>query len=112
MGAIHLASLPSFHLGLTDNRMRRSRPDHPGKLGVCRQRADWCGAGRWLTNIGNVELVVERDCHNGHGPSRNLPLQCLESLKDLLILRWQLVLGHTLQAIIKRSEEHRCLGTT
>lgn len=77
-----------------------------------RQKADWCGAGGWLTNIGNVEFVVEKDCHNGHGPSRNVPLQCLESLKDLLILGWQLVLGHTLQAIAKMSEEDRCSRTT
>lgn len=102
------ASLLPFHLGLTDNRMRRIRKNRPSHAGTDRKQA---GVG-WLTDIGNVELAVEKDCHDSHGSSRNLPLQCLESLKDLLVLRWQLVLGHTLQAIIKRSEEPGCLRAT
>ena len=62
------------------------------------------GTGSWLTDIGDVELVAEKDRHDSHGSSRNLPLQSLESFEDLLILRRQLVLRDTLQAIIRGSE--------
>lgn len=58
-------------------------PPHPG--------TDW-----WLTDIGDVKLVVEKDRHHSHGPAGNLPLQHLESFEDLLILRRQLVLGDPL----------------
>lgn len=51
-----------------------------------------------LTDVGDVELAVEQHGHDCHGPSRDLPLQHLESLEDLLILRRQLVLGDALQA--------------
>lgn len=58
------------------------------------------GTGRRLTDVGHVEPVVEKDCHDGHGSSRDLLLQRLESVEDLLILRRQLVLRDTLEAIM------------
>lgn len=56
------------------------------------------GLGRLLTHVGHEELVAKEHGHNGHGAACRLPLQHLEPLEDLLVLRWQLVLRDPLRA--------------
>lgn len=68
--------------------------------------------GRQLTDIGHVEPVAEQDRHDGHRSSRNLPLQRLESFKDLLILGRQLVLRNTLEAIVGGQSRPGALAAT
>ena len=69
------------------------------------------GTGRQLTDIGHIQPVVEKNGHDGHGSSRDLLLQGLESFEDLLILRRQLVLRDTLEAIMGGSEQARAWET-
>lgn len=61
---------------------------------------NWDANKEKLTNIGNIELIVENNSHDGHGSSRDLLLYNLQSLHDLLVLRRQLVVRNTLESKI------------
>lgn len=69
-GHLPLPPLFAFHLGLTQTReWWGKQPTALGSSGYAWTEADWHGVGGRLTNIGDVELVGEKDSHNGHGPS-------------------------------------------